>query len=591
MKKVSKNLFKFYWNFLKEQKGFFFLMVIISQIVWPISLTILPQLKKSMVDMVEKNPQIDVLVFLTPMILIVLFKILTDVLNRVYDLMWIFFITKLRKNIQKHLFSYTSGQSYSYFAKRMSGSISQSITAVASETEKVFSFFISLFCPLIIAVIMQFIITTKIKHLFGIISAGRFMLHIIVGRLMGPRALNASKEYSGAFLKVAGNINDSISNFINAKAFGSSTFEANHIENHLEEEYTKKRRALMWTLGVKVSLNFIDDIILIVLFYSLVRLKMSGEVSYGDFFLIYELHSNFSRATTWISSQMAPISQSIGNLRGYLERLSVEYSITDLEGAPNLKVDGGQITFKNVSFGYENEKLFEKFNLAIKRREKIGLIGESGAGKTSLLNLIMRFYDPSSGLIEIDGQNIAEVKQNSLRRNISLVTQDPLLFNRSVAQNIAYGFENIDYDLVKKCAKRAYCHDFISAMKDGYDSKVGERGISLSGGQRQRISIAKAMYKNAPILILDEATSALDSETEAYIQSSIRNLIKNRTTIAIAHRLSTIVNLDRLIVIKDGEILEEGSHDQLLKNNGYYSRLWNMQSNGFLVYDEPNSDQ
>ena len=585
-RKIPKTVTKFYLQAIKGRLLLFIPMSMVALIVWPLDLNGPPYLSKIFVDRLTANPNLDALELAYPLILILILKFSTNFLNRLYDYMWLKFVTKMKRDTQISFFAYTTGQPYSYFAQNMSGSIAQNIVSVVSRGERILDFFVSLLFPMLLGIVVQVVVASKMSYIFGIIFGARFLVHMSIVALMGTSALKASQQYSRAMVKLAGNMIDSIANFINVKAFGSSDFEVRYIGRSAEEEFNKKEKALMETLKIKTILNFIDIIIFVVFFSFLISLKREGKVSAGDFILIYQLHTNFSRATVWLSTQMALILQSIGGLREHLEKLSVDYEIKDVQGAKDFKVTEGKISFINVGFGYGKEKIFNNFNLEIRGKERVGLIGASGAGKTSLLNLIMRFYEPEEGNILIDGQDISQVKQNSLRRSVSLITQEPILFNRTIKENISYGFEKVDDALLKKSAKKAYCHDFIQKLEDGYESKVGERGVSLSGGQRQRIAIARAVYKNGPILILDEATSALDSETEAYIQKSINNLIKNRTTIAIAHRLSTIVNLDRLIVIRDGEIVEQGSHEQLLKVDGYYAKLWNMQSNGFLVYED-----
>jgi ABC-type multidrug transport system fused ATPase/permease subunit len=240
------------------------------------------------------------------------------------------------------------------------------------------------------------------------------------------------------------------------------------------------------------------------------------------------------------------------------------------------------IDLDSVDFSYEGNDVFKEFNLSILDGQKIGLVGQSGAGKSTLVSLLLRLYDIQSGTIKIDGQNISEVTQESLRRNIAVIPQDTSLFHRSLMDNIRYGNLDASDDAVIEAAKKAHAHDFIMDLPDAYDTMVGERGVKLSGGQRQRIAIARAILKDAPILILDEATSALDSESERLIQDSLRTLMDGKTVIAIAHRLSTISHLDRLIVMDKGQIIEDGTHENLLNQNGQYAKLWSMQSGGFL---------
>ena len=282
---------------------------------------------------------------------------------------------------------------------------------------------------------------------------------------------------------------------------------------------------------------------------------------------------------------MRNYNRIIGNANDMVEILQTPTTLIDKSDS-KLKVTNGEISMDKITFTHDEgqgDTLFHDFSLEIKPGEKIGLVGASGSGKTTLTKLLLRFADIDSGKITIDGQDISEVTQASLRAKIAYVPQEPLLFHRSVRENIAYGRPDATDTEIEEAAKKAGAYDFIVGLKDGFDTMVGERGIKLSGGQRQRVAIARAILKDVPILVLDEATSALDSESEALIQKSLETLMKNRTSIVIAHRLSTIAKLDRIIVLKDGKIVEDGSHDELInKKRGVYAKLWARQSGGFI---------
>jgi ATP-binding cassette subfamily B multidrug efflux pump len=286
--------------------------------------------------------------------------------------------------------------------------------------------------------------------------------------------------------------------------------------------------------------------------------------------------------------EMASLFEHIGTVQDGMNTLSRPAAIVDKPGAGDLAVPRGEVRFEDVTFAYGGTRpVIEHFTLAIRPGEKIGLVGRSGAGKSTLVNLLLRFYDVEAGRVVVDGQDIAQVTQNSLRAQVGMVTQDTSLLHRSVRENILYGRPDAGDDEMIAAAKRAEAHDFIQTLTDpkgrtGYDAHVGERGVKLSGGQRQRIAIARVMLKDAPILLLDEATSALDSEVEAAIQASLYRLMEGKTVVAIAHRLSTIAAMDRLVVLDKGRIVEEGDHRALLAKGGLYARLWAHQSGGFL---------
>jgi ATP-binding cassette subfamily B multidrug efflux pump len=290
----------------------------------------------------------------------------------------------------------------------------------------------------------------------------------------------------------------------------------------------------------------------------------------------------------WIMWELASLFENIGTVQDGIRTLSKRHAVVDTSGAPPLTVTRGEIRLEHVEFHYGGQRpVIEDFSLHIRPGEKIGLVGRSGAGKSTIVNLLLRFYDVEGGRVLIDGQDIARVQQNSLRAAIGMVTQDTSLLHRSVRDNIVYGRPDATDEEMIAAAKRAEAHEFIEALSDakgrrGYDAHVGERGVKLSGGQRQRIAIARVMLKDAKILLLDEATSALDSEVEAAIQQSLYRLMEGKTVVAIAHRLSTIAAMDRLIVMDRGRIVEAGDHQSLLAQGGLYARLWEHQSGGFL---------
>jgi ATP-binding cassette, subfamily B, multidrug efflux pump len=315
-----------------------------------------------------------------------------------------------------------------------------------------------------------------------------------------------------------------------------------------------------------------------------------GLLGVGEVAAITAMSLRLNGISHWVMWEMTSLYEQIGTVQDGMNTLTTLNNITDAVGAKPLQVKQGEIEFQNVNFNYgqdSQKQVLDALDLHINAGEKVGLVGRSGAGKSTIVNLLLRFYEVESGSILIDGQNINDVTQNSLREHIGMVTQDTSLLHRSVRDNILYGRPNATEEEMISAAKRAEAHEFILNLQDakgrkGYDAHVGERGVKLSGGQRQRIAIARVMLKDAPILLLDEATSALDSEVEAVIQSSLYQLMEGKTVIAIAHRLSTIAAMDRLVVLDEGRIVEQGNHRALIKHKGVYASLWAHQSGGFL---------
>jgi len=328
-----------------------------------------------------------------------------------------------------------------------------------------------------------------------------------------------------------------------------------------------------------------------------IGLWMNGEVMPGAVAIALGIILRIWGMSHWIMWEMAALFENIGTVQDGINSISLPRLVSDKPEAKPLPPVSGDIKFDEVTFKYGGEKgVIEKLNLTVPRGQKIGLVGRSGAGKSTLVNILLRFYDVEGGKITIDGHDISEVQQDTLRKNLAMVTQDTSLLHRSVRENLLYGRPDATEEMMIAAAKQAEAHDFILELTDpagrkGYDAHVGERGVKLSGGQRQRIAIARVLLKDAPILILDEATSALDSEVEAAIQEQLHRLMEGKTVIAIAHRLSTIAEMDRLIVMDQGKIIEDGSHDELLEKDGVYAPLWKRQSGGFINPAEDEEDQ
>jgi ATP-binding cassette subfamily B protein len=314
-----------------------------------------------------------------------------------------------------------------------------------------------------------------------------------------------------------------------------------------------------------------------------VFLWQSGVITVGDFVLIQVYIIGLVSRIWGIGGSMRRLFSSFADAHEMIEIFETPYSVADAPDAKRLSVTAGGISMEDVSFSFTGERgVFEGFSLAVRAGEKVALVGPSGAGKSTVTKLLLRMYDVAEGAIRIDGQDIRTVTQDSLRENISFVPQEPILFHRSLKENIRYGRPDATDEQVIEAAKKAHCHEFISKLPLGYDTHVGERGVKLSGGERQRVAIARAILKDAPILILDEATSALDSESEALIQDALHVLMEGKTVIVIAHRLSTIMTMDRIVVIENGKIAAEGTHDDLVAQGGLYQKLWSIQAGGFL---------
>ena len=420
--------------------------------------------------------------------------------------------------------------------------------------------------------------------LFAIALLVLIALYIMCSALTFKKISHLSKERAEAENKQTGQLADSVSNILSVKSYGRESHERHRYANFNRASYNAGIAQMNATMKRDLAFNFVNIGIIAVL----VVFMMAGGPIFGLSVATLILIVNYSMSIMgelWnVNNIFKHINRVFGDAYEMTQILDTKDDVKDIADAKALKVEKGEIDFENIHFKHADAKeaIFNNFSLSIKPGERVGLVGISGSGKTTLTKLLLRFADVDEGEIKIDGQNISEVQQISLRENIAYVPQETSLFHRTIAENIAYAKPDASRKEIVRAAKLANAHDFIMSLPDGYETLVGERGIKLSGGQRQRIAIARAILKDAPILVLDEATSALDSESEALIQDALAKLMKGRTSIVVAHRLSTIASMDNIVVLEGGKIIEQGTHHQLIKKGGAYDKLWSRQSGAFL---------
>ena len=424
---------------------------------------------------------------------------------------------------------------------------------------------------------------------------GWLVLYIIAQVIFIPKLKNIATEQANARSDMTGRIVDSYTNISTVKLFSHSKRESDYAKEGMDGFLKTVHSQMRLAVGLNVSVHTINYLLVFGIGALGLYLWSQQQITVGAIAVGVSLALRLNGMAQWIMWEVSSLFENIGTVVDGMQTLSKPQDVQDVSTAKALAVNKGAIDFNNVAFFYDEKhengitqrKVFEQLQLNIKPGEKVGLVGRSGAGKSTLVNLLLRFYDVQGGEICVDGQNISNVQQETLRAKIGMVTQDTSLLHRSVRDNILYGHPSATEEDVIAAAKKAKAYDFIQQLTDpfgnkGFDAQVGERGVKLSGGQRQRIAIARVLLKDAPILILDEATSALDSEVEAAIQHSLNVLMEDKTVIAIAHRLSTIAAMDRLVILDEGRIVEQGTHQELVNSGGIYSQLWAHQTGGFI---------
>ncbi|KJY84373.1 multidrug ABC transporter ATP-binding protein [Vibrio galatheae] len=413
-------------------------------------------------------------------------------------------------------------------------------------------------------------------------------LYIVIQFYFIPKMKQVATDQADARSVMTGRIVDSYTNISTVKLFAHSQRELDYAESSMKQFLQTVYRQMRMVTCLLLSVDVLNYVLLLSISVLSVLLWLDAAVTIGGIAVGISIALRVQGMSKWIMWEVSALFENIGTVVDGINTISNDVEVKDVPNAKPMQITQGDIHFDQVGFNYNDEKaVFEKLDLNIKPGEKVGIVGRSGAGKSTLVNLLLRFYDVNSGTIRIDGQDISQVEQESLRQHIGMITQDTSLLHRSIKENILYGNPDASMEAVIEAAQKAHAHEFIAELKDeqgnsGYDVEVGERGVKLSGGQRQRVAIARVLLKNAPILIMDEATSALDSEVESAIQENLDVLMQGKTVIAIAHRLSTIAAMDRLIVMDQGKIIEQGSHQQLLELGGVYAQLWQHQTGGFI---------
>ena len=499
-------------------------------------------------------------------------------------------------DLATYCFDTLSNQSMTFHTNRYGGSLVSQTTKILGAYEMLVQTAMYSVLPLVFSVIMIIATLTPIVPLYVLILCGVLAVYILVAYIMYRRILPLNAAAAEAQNDLSGELSDSVTNILTVKTYGREDYERglfNRANRHVVENDSRRMRSSM-TRGALTSTLIVVIMIIVTIFISGGNAWFG--ISAGTLVMMFTYTYNLTMRFNEINSTMQRLNRIFGDAAGMTEILDEPRLVQDVAGALPLQVEHGAIDFEHLNFWYTDsvpdgetngaspapDRIFDDFSLHIPAGQRVGLVGRSGAGKTTLTKLLLRLSDIQDGAILVDGQDISRCTQQSLRRQIAYVPQEALLFHRSVRENIAYGRPDASEEEIRRAAAEANALEFIEKLPQGFDTVVGERGIKLSGGQRQRVAIARAILADAPILLLDEATSALDSESERYVQEALINLMRGRTAIVVAHRLSTVAALDRIVVLADGKVSEDGTHAELSAAGGEYAMLWDRQTGAFL---------
>jgi ATP-binding cassette, subfamily B, bacterial len=581
---VSQILGQF-WNGIKPVKVLFFPAYIFFFIAQSVNLFV-PLYYKKFFDVISKStsPDITAPLLIHIVVIILIFHALNWIFWRVGINLFNIMESRVMARLKQNAFDYMIKHSYTFFANNFSGSLVQKVGRFSRAFESLADSLAFNLIPLVITVVGSVWITWFIAPIVSIIIAIWVIVIATFSIIFSTWKLKYDTVVAEADSRTTGYLADSVTNNTAVSFFTGHNHESDSFRDISDDQ--AKKTLFSWRLG---DITDAVQTLLIILveffvFYYAIKYWSVGLITVGTFVLAQTYIIGLSQQLWGLNRIIRSIYQSLADSKQMVEILLTNYEIKDAPDAKKLIIDKGEIVFKDVSFdfGKDNEVL-SNLNITIKAGEKVAIIGPSGAGKTTFVRLIMRLYNLTEGSINIDGQDISKVTQDSLRENISFVPQDPILFHRTLMENIRYGRRDASDEEVKEAAHLAHCDEFIEKLPLKYETYVGERGIKLSGGERQRVAIARAILKKAPILIFDEATSSLDSYSESLIQDALKNLMNDCTTIIIAHRLSTVKRMDRIISMDNGLIVEDGTHDELSnKDSGLYKKLWDLQVSGFM---------
>ncbi|BCW88399.1 Putative multidrug export ATP-binding/permease protein [Alphaproteobacteria bacterium SO-S41] len=510
--------------------------------------------------------------------------LLPSLFYRLHDVVDRSMSPRLRALAQKYLFAWLLGHSSRYFQENFAGKLGQKIKQAGQATTGLLYLCTFDITRIIVLMISGTILLAFQSPFYAAVLVGWTFVYLLVVQRLARRSVQLSKAFSEEVSTSTGRLIDAITNVDLVRAFAKSAFERKYLSRFLADEMNASRRLRRFLTWMKLFMATAMLGLQLALIWMAVTGTVEGTITLGAFTMIFFLGNMIARSVQDLSFRMLDFFEQLGTLDEALALVTKEHEIVDAPDAKPLEVTRGEIAFRHITFAHgDGHPVFRDLDLVIRPGQKVGLVGKSGAGKSTLIKLLRRQFEPQNGTVEIDGQDISRVTWDSLNLAVAEVQQMPGVFHRPIRENIRYANPGASQQTVETSAKQAFAHDFITQRDEGYDTIVGEQGLKLSGGERQRVAIARALVKDAKILVLDEATSSLDSESEHLIQEALLSLMEGRTVIAIAHRLSTIAGMDRIILLEDGQIIEDGSHLELLAKGGAYAGLWNRQIGGFIA--------
>lgn len=585
MKDNTKKTLGFYLQGVKRHK-LIFSIIFISTIGAVLVDVIVPIFFKDFFNLLASGSNKDIVIksLISLLIIIACIKFFQWICWRIASFSMDHAESKVIAELSDQCFAYLHKHSYTFFSNSFVGSLVKRVKWFTNAFEAIVDNLLWQIMPLILYVVAAMVVLARVNIYLALAILIWTVVFLIVNYFFTKFKLKYDIQRNEMESKSTGVIADTITNNSNVKLFNGYSRELADFAKITDD--LRKIRKFSWNLGdlFEAIQSFLMIGLEIGIFFLAIYLWKRNLLTLGDFVLIQAYVIDIFMRVWSFGKTIRNIYERLSDAEEMTEILMTPHEITDIPNARKLKVVAGKIEFKKVLFNYnETRSVLKDFNLVIKPHQRLAIIGPSGAGKTTIIKLLFRMHDVTAGKIFIDDQDIARVTQESLWAGISLVPQDPILFHRTLMENIRYGKPEATDDEVVEAAKAAYCHEFIMSSPEGYNTYVGERGIKLSGGERQRVAIARAILRNAPILVLDEATSSLDSESEHLIQDALEKLMKNKTVIVIAHRLSTIRQMDRIVVVDNGGIIEDGSHSALTKKKeGMYQKLWQLQAGGFI---------